>query len=296
MLLLKKGDMVILESTSPVGTTEFIRSKVIKSRPELFEFQELVNFVYCPERVIPGNALKEMIQNDRIVGGLSVKSTRLAVEFYRTFVRGEIHITDAKTAEMVKLTENAFRDVNIAFSNELSIICDKIKVDVWSLISLANKHPRVNILHPGVGVGGHCLAIDPWFIIDGNKNLSNLIRKAREVNDFKAEWTFEKIKNAAFHFEFQNERKPILACMGITYKPDIDDLRESPALYITSKLVQEKFKVVVVEPNISSHEKLDIINYEEAKKIADIFVYLVGHKEFKNYDKNEALNFCEPNK
>ena len=288
----QEGNIVILESTSPVGTTELVE-KTLKE--EKIDTSKLY-IAHCPERVLPGKIMKELVENDRIVGGLTPESTAKTVEFYNTFVSGEVLSTDARTAEMAKLTENSFRDTNIAFANELSMLCDKFDINVWELISLANRHPRVNILQPGAGVGGHCIAVDPWFIVHAGGETAKMIRTAREVNTYKTEWVIEKIKNAALKFEAQNGRKAKVACMGLAFKPDIDDLRESPALYIARRLKSDGLEILAVEPNIESHKEFEIVDYKDAMEQADIVTFLVAHKEFKNLDIETYLDFCGVNK
>ena len=288
----KEGNIVILESTSPVGTTELVE-KTLKE--EKIDTSKLY-IAHCPERVLPGKIMKELVENDRIVGGLTPEATAKTVEFYNTFVSGEVLSTDARTAEMAKLTENSFRDTNIAFANELSMLCDKFDINVWELISLANRHPRVNILQPGAGVGGHCIAVDPWFIVHAGGETAKMIRTAREVNTYKTEWVIEKIKNAALKFEAQNGRKAKVACMGLAFKPDIDDLRESPALYIARRLKSDGLEILAVEPNIESHKEFEIVDYKDAMEQADIVTFLVAHKEFKNLDIETYLDFCGVNK
>lgn len=231
---LKEGDLYVIESTSPVGTTELMANIIYTERPEL---KDKIYIAYCPERVLPGNVIYELVHNDRVIGGLNPRSTEKAMCFYSQFVKGTLHKTNARTAEMCKLTENSSRDVQIAFANELSLICDKASINVWELISLANKHPRVNILQPGCGVGGHCIAVDPYFITSDFPVESQLIGKAREINNYKSFWCAEKVKNAMLEFELQHHRKPIIAMMGLAFKPNIDDLRESPAKYITTKVM-----------------------------------------------------------
>ncbi len=286
----KEGDIVILESTSPVGTTNQVEEVLKQNGVDVSK----VYVAHCPERVLPGQIMRELVENDRIVGGTTNEATKKTAQFYKTFVSGEVLETDAKTAEMAKLTENSFRDTNIAFANELSILCDKFGINVWELISLANRHPRVNILQPGAGVGGHCIAVDPWFIVHAGGKDAKLIRTAREVNTYKTEWVIEKIKNEALKFENKKGYKPTIACMGLAFKPDIDDLRESPALYIAKRLTDELENVVCVEPNISldtTLEKLKLTSLEDALK-CNIIVFLVGHKEFKNIKVDNALDFC----
>jgi UDP-N-acetyl-D-mannosaminuronic acid dehydrogenase len=287
---LKSGDLIILESTSPVGTTQKIEQILTEEGVDT----SLISIAYCPERVLPGKIMIELVQNDRIVGGLTPKATKDAAQFYRTFVKGEVLETTANTAEMAKLTENSFRDLNIAFANELSILCDKFNINVWELIKLANRHPRVNILQPGAGVGGHCIAVDPWFIVHAGGEDAKIIKTAREVNNYKTEWVIEKIKSKALELELKNAKKAKVACMGLAFKPDIDDLRESPALYITNRLKSEGIDILAVEPNIKSHKELKIVDYKDALESADIVVFLVAHKEFKNLklDTKEVLDFC----
>lgn len=290
----KDGDIVILESTSPVGTTELVEETL---KEEDVDTSKLY-IAHCPERVLPGHIMRELVENDRIVGGLTPEATAKTVEFYKTFVKGAVLSTDARTAEMAKLTENSFRDTNIAFANELSILCDKFDIDVWELISLTNRHPRVNVLRPGPGVGGHCIAVDPWFIVHAGGDDAKIIRTAREINTYKTEWTIEKIKNAALKFENENGRKAKVACMGLAFKPDIDDLRESPALYITKTLKNQGLEVLAVEPNIENHKEFKIYDFETAINEADIIVYLVAHREFKGIRifGKEVLDFCGVNK
>ena len=256
---------------------------------------EKIYFAHCPERVLPGKIMHELVHNDRIVGGTTKEATNVTAAFYRTFVTGQVLETDARTAEMAKLTENSFRDVNIAFANELSMLSDKFGIDVWELIKLANRHPRVNILQPGCGVGGHCIAVDPWFIVDAAKGDAKIIKTAREVNDYKSEWVVEKVKNAALTFEKEHGKKAKVACMGLAFKPNIDDLRESPALYIAQRLRDEGLEILAVEPNIKSHPELNIVDYTKAVDEADIIVFLVSHKEFQNIEVDadkSILAFC----
>ncbi len=288
----KSGNIVILESTSPVGTTDIMEQTLKDEGVDTSK----IYFAHCPERVLPGKIMHELVHNDRIVGGTTDEATKKTVEFYKTFVVGEVLETDARTAEMAKLTENSFRDVNIAFANELSMLSGKFGIDVWELIDLANRHPRVNILQPGCGVGGHCIAVDPWFIVDAAKGDAKLIKQAREVNDYKTEWVIEKVKNSALEFEKKHGKKARVACMGLAFKPDIDDLRESPALYITKRLVNDSFDVLAVEPNIENFSDFKISECKEAVKIADIIVFLVSHKEFLDLeidDSKEIISYCK---
>jgi len=287
----KEGNIVILESTSPVGTTDKVAEVLAEQGVDI----STVHIAHCPERVLPGQIMRELVENDRIVGGLNIKATEETVAFYKTFVSGQVLKTDAKTAEMAKLTENSYRDVNIAFANELSILSDKFGIDVWELISLANRHPRVNILQPGAGVGGHCIAVDPWFIVHAGGEDAKIIRTAREVNTYKTEWAIEKIKNAALIFEKENGRAAKVACMGLAFKPNIDDLRESPALHITRRLIADgSMEVFPVEPNVKDMDEFNIIQYEEAINDSDIIVFLVSHDEFKGIRifGKEVFDFC----
>ena len=292
--LLKEGDLYIIESTSPIGTTEKMMRLIYSERPEL---KDKIFIAYCPERVLPGNIMYELVENDRVIGGVNDKSTQKAINFYQQFVKGKLHPTNSRTAEMCKLTENSSRDNQIAFANELSLICDKADVNVWELIKLANKHPRVNILQPGCGVGGHCIAVDPYFIISDFPKESKIISTSREINNYKSDWCFEKIQNTKLQYELHHGIKANIALMGLAFKPNIDDLRESPAKYIAQKVLQNIKNEIcyVVEPNIESHSDFKLTNYEEAVKKADIIVFLVGHSNFKNLKipKNKIiLNFC----
>jgi UDP-N-acetyl-D-mannosaminuronic acid dehydrogenase len=289
---LKKGALVILESTSPVGTTQKIQELIFAIRPEL---KDGIFIAYCPERVLPGNVIYELEQNDRAIGGINDASTEKAVWFYKHFVKGELHKTNSRTAEMCKLVENASRDVQISFANELSIICDKANINVWELIGLANKHPRVNILQPGTGVGGHCIAVDPWFIVSEFPEESKLIRSAREINNYKTEWVIEKIKNAALQFKIDNGKDALIACMGLAFKPNIDDLRESPALHVSKTLKENGLKVLNVEPNLKKGSEVELTSALEAINKAEIIVFLVAHSEFMNLslpEKTIILDFC----
>ena len=291
---LKEGDLFVIESTSPVGTTDKIQNIIFTLRPEL---KDKIYIAYCPERVLPGNVIYELIHNDRVIGGMNDDSTDKAIDFYSRFVQGNLHRTNCKTAEMCKLTENSSRDVQIAFANELSLICDKADINVWELINLANKHPRVNILQPGCGVGGHCIAVDPYFITADFPMESKIIATARNINNYKTFWCAEKVQNAMLKFELENHRKPIVAMMGLAFKPDINDLREAPAKYITSKVMQScnNADVIVVEPNVQEHNVFKLTDYKEAYSKADIVVFLVAHTPFKSlpYDEKKIiLDFC----
>lgn len=279
--VVQRSSLVILESTSPVGTTERVAALLAEHNPSLVENGRLMcSVAHCPERVLPGRILYELIENHRIVGGIDPQSTDRAVAFYRSIIKGEVHGTDSRTAEMCKLVENSFRDVNIAFANELSIISNKLGINVRELIRMANRHPRVNILSPGPGVGGHCLAVDPWFIVHASPDESRLIRTAREVNDSKVPWVVDRVREKASRIV-----NPVIACLGLTYKQDIDDLRESPALEIT-KLLRAEFgdAILAVEPNANRFTEFPITSLEEALSRADILVALVPHKEFVRID------------
>jgi len=286
--VLKKGDLVVLESTSPVGTTEklaawFAEERADLSFPQQAGEQADVQVAYCPERVLPGQVLQELVNNDRVIGGMTSRCAARAAALYQVFVKGECLVTSSRTAELCKLTENAYRDVNIAFANEMSLVCDPLKVNVWELIELANRHPRVNILKPGPGVGGHCIAIDPWFIVDSAPELARLIRTAREVNDSKPEHVIRRILQLADRF-----KSPTIACFGLAFKANIDDLRESPALDIVVQLAERQAgKLLIVEPNITKlpaaleqAANVELVSLDEALGNADIIVGLVDHSEF----------------
>ena len=283
---LQDGNLVILESTSPVGTTERVRQWIMDENKSLQD--KALYFAHCPERVLPGRIVQELSTNDRIIGGIDEASTEKTVDFYKHFVKGALLKTDARTAELSKLTENSFRDVNIAFANELSIICEKLDISVWELIRLANRHPRVNILQPGPGVGGHCIAVDPWFIVDSAPAEARLIRTARQVNDNKPHYVMSKVYEA-----IKGIVSPKIACLGLAFKPDIDDLRESPSLQITYDLATAgKAQIFAVEPNIQAlplklqnMKNVSLMEYHEAINKADIVLLLVDHKEFKTLDK-----------
>lgn len=294
MPLLKEGDLFVIESTSPVGTTEAMADIIYNARPEL---NGMIHIAYCPERVLPGNVIFELVHNDRVIGGLTEAATEHAIDFYSHFVKGNLHRTNARTAEMCKLTENSSRDVQIAFANELSIICEKAGINVWHLIELANKHPRVNILQPGCGVGGHCIAVDPYFITAAYPQEAQIIGKAREINNYKAQWCAERVKNAMLRFELDYGRKPRVAMMGLAFKPNIDDLRESPAKRIVTEVMQglTNADIMVVEPNVKEHKVFKLTDYHTAYDNADIVVMLTAHDEFKTlpwYDNKVILDFC----
>ncbi|ECL3249329.1 UDP-N-acetyl-D-mannosamine dehydrogenase [Campylobacter jejuni] len=298
--VLKKGNLVILESTSPVGTTEQMAKWLAEERSDLsFPHQcgevSDIKIAHCPERVLPGQVIRELVENDRIIGGMTQKCAEYAIRLYKIFVQGECIMTNARTAEMTKLTENSFRDLNIAFANELSILCDKLDINVWELIKLANRHPRVNILQPGCGVGGHCIAVDPWFIVYQNPNEAKIIKTAREVNDNKPNFVVQKIKK-----KIKDILGPKIACLGLAFKPDIDDLRESPALDIVIKLASENAsQILVVEPNIKqlplklqNKRNIKLVCLSQALDEADVVAVLVRHKEFIEVQSDKVVSFC----
>lgn len=286
---IKMGDIVILESTCPVGTTEMIKSVLEKNGLDTTS----IYIAYCPERVLPGKIMVELVDNARVIGGIDDQSTKVVSAFYKTFVSGEILETDSKTAEMCKLTENSFRDVNIAFANELSVLCDNNGVDVRELIKLSNHHPRVDILEPGIGVGGHCIPVDPWFIVSQDPENSRIIKTAREVNDSKPDWVVNKIKEVA---HLRNTNK--VACLGLVFKPNIDDLRESPAVRVVQKLLEQNYDVFCVEPNINDHKIYNLIDLEKAIAEFDVIALLVKHREFSSnlvlteLENKVVLDFC----
>lgn len=294
--VLREGNLVILESTSPVGATEQMSQWLELARPDLtfpqtHGEQSDIRIAHCPERVLPGHVLRELVQNDRVIGGMTPRCSKMAIELYKTFVEGDCLVTNARTAEMVKLTENSFRDVNIAFANELSMICDQLNIDVWELVALANHHPRVNILQPGPGVGGHCIAVDPWFIVSKTPEHARLIKTARQVNDTKPKWVIDKVKLAVADFLQTNSNKTAadvcIACYGLSFKPDIDDLRESPALEIVKEIAaSHPGLIVVVEPNIEQLPEgelssCELVGADKGMDLADVVVVLVDHSEFK---------------
>jgi len=292
--LLEPGNIVIIESTSPVGTTE----KIAKLFEELGINIDEISIAYCPERVLPGKIIDELVHNDRIVGGINDQSSEHVANFYKKFIEGEVVKTSSKTAEMCKLSENSFRDLNIAFANELSILCDQHEIDVWELISLANHHPRVDILQPSAGVGGHCIAVDPWFIVSNDPENANIIKTAREVNNFKPKWIVNKTIIEVEDIRINKKIEPKIACLGLSFKPDIDDLRESPAIDIVNSLYDEGLDVVCVEPNIDFHSKFELTSLEDAMQ-CDLILILVKHKEFQNIElsnmieeSSKILNFC----
>ena len=294
--LLRRGNTVILESTSPVGTTERLARRFARARPDLSfpAYGESgadadIRIAHCPERILPGQTVRELVSNDRIIGGLSEDCAAAALALYEGFVTGQCLLTDCRTAEFVKLIENAYRDVNIAFANELSLICDRLGIDVWRAIELANRHPRVNILQPGAGVGGHCVAVDPWFIVDAAPETARLIRTAREVNDAKPRFLAERILALASRF-----RDPVVACYGLAYKPDVDDLRQSPAAEVVRRLAAAGAirRLLVVEPHVQELPqalreigRVTLTDAETARRQADIVAFLVGHGRFRRMEK-----------
>ena len=311
--ILKEGDLVIIESTSPVGTTRMLNSRLLTLRPDLYDtshrdtnLNSRIHFAYCPERILPGNMIAELRYNNRTVGGLTAECGLLAQEFYRSFVAAEVMLaTSPEVAEMVKLTENSFRDLNIAFANELSFICDDVDISVHELITLANEHPRVNILQPGCGVGGHCIAVDPWFLVKGFPNKTNLIKQARLVNDLKPQIVYEKIISAVEEIRRNNKKDVIrIAVLGLTFKPNVADMRESPALQILSDLIQiMNVEIVAIEPNISLlPNSLVCKNIELKTSISknsnldeyDVICALVGHKQFESIPRNSKSVYVDP--
>ena len=290
--VLRAGNLVVLESTSPVGTTESLSRIMAEARPDLtFPHQkgELsdIRIAHCPERVLPGRIIEEVVNNPRVIGGVTRKCGQFALSLYKIVVKGECHVTNARTAELVKLTENAFRDVNIGFANEMSMICDELSINVWELVRLANLHPRVNILRPGPGVGGHCIAVDPWFIVDSAPKTARMIRAAREINDSKPDFVVKKILQRAGDL-----KQPVIACLGLSYKPDVDDLRESPAIEVVEKLAHSGVgKILVVEPHVNKlpaqldSSALQLEDFETALKAANLIVLLVGHQAFLQVDR-----------
>tara|TARA_X000000950_G_scaffold59407_1_gene72010 strand:+ start:266 stop:1462 length:1197 start_codon:yes stop_codon:yes gene_type:complete len=290
---LKEGNILIIESTVPVKTTQLISEKIFKERKDL---EGKIYVAYCPERVLPGNTLYELKNNDRVIGGINKISTQKVINFYREFVDGNLYEADSNTAELCKLAENSFRDNQIAFANELSIICDELNVNVNNLIKIANKHPRVNILKPGTGVGGHCIAVDPWFLISDFPNKTNLIKKSREVNESKTEWCIKKINSLINEYYEIHKKYPLVSCMGITYKQNSDDLRESPSLKIAKNLKnQTNFKTLICDPNLDSHSDFELSDFKKAYADSDIILWLVNHEEFgtiKKIEGKKELDFC----
>lgn len=291
---LKSGNLVILESTSPVGTTVAM-TKVLSG---LGVDVSKIHIAYCPERVLPGKIMTELVENDRVVGGVTSIASEAVSEFYKTFVRGEVIQTDAPTAEMCKLAENSYRDVNIAYANELSLICANSGINVTKLIELANRHPRVNILTPGVGVGGHCIAVDPWFVVAKDPGYARLIHTARNVNDYKTEWVTAQVANQIKSLKASLKRKPAVACFGLAFKPDIDDLRESPAILVAEQIAKMECELLVVEPNIENHNLFTLCDPVEAYDSADLLVFLVKHRQFTdlvrraNIGSKTVLDYC----
>ena len=287
---IKKGNLIIIESTCPVGTTNEVYNLIKKIK----EDYKNISLAYCPERVLPGNIMNELINNDRVVGGINKSSSLKAFDFYKTFCRGNIEISDSKTAEMVKLVENSYRDVNLAFANEISIISEKQGIEINQLISMANKHPRVNILKPGCGVGGHCIAVDPWFLISQNLMESNLLLTAREVNHQKVNWVVKKIQEKAKSLKNKIGREPNIALMGITFKANVNDIRNSPALEIIKELSKTSLKIMPHDPFVDHSEFFSIYSIEDINKYADLIVYLVPHEYFKNFkfERKNIIDFC----
>lgn len=293
---LKNGNLIVLESTSPVGTTENIAAQLHKLRPDLTQ----LHIAYCPERVLPGKIMQEIYSNDRIIGGLTPEATAQAIQLYQLFTKGECLPTEARTAELCKLVENSFRDVNIAFANELSLICDKLGIDIWHLTALANRHPRVNILQAGIGVGGHCIAVDPWFIAHALPKQAKLIRTAREINNHKTEWVFEKIKSTLADLAMKLDSPPRqlrIACLGLSFKPNVADLRESPALAICTQLAQwHQGTLWIVEPNIQQlpqnlPKNSELVPLAVAQQEADLLIELVAHHEFDALAQDNLISF-----
>ncbi len=291
---LKPGNSIILESTSPVGTTAAMTQVLSGLGVDVSK----IHIAYCPERVLPGKIMTELVENDRVVGGMTITSSEIISEFYKSFVRGEVIQTDASTAEMCKLAENSYRDVNIAYANELSLICANAGINVTKLIELANRHPRVNILTPGVGVGGHCIAVDPWFVVAKDPKHARLIHTARNVNDYKTEWVIAQVAAEIKSLQATLKRKPTVACFGLAFKPDIDDLRESPALLVAKKIAEMECELLVVEPNIEDHASFTLCNFTKAYDSADLLVFLVKHRQFNDLVKRanpggkSALDYC----
>jgi UDP-N-acetyl-D-mannosaminuronic acid dehydrogenase len=288
--VLRPGDLVVIESTCPVGTTE----KVIDELARAGASVDGIRLAYCPERVLPGRILHELVANDRIIGGLDPASAEDARRFYATFVQGALFTTDSRTAEMVKLVENSFRDVNIAFANEISLLSDHLGIDPWEVIDLANRHPRVRILQPGPGVGGHCIAVDPWFIVAQDPETARLIRTARQVNDDKTSWVVQRIEETAARLAAELHRPVRVACLGLAYKPDVDDLRESPSLRVALALIARGIDVLACEPHIAHHPRLALVNASTAVAQADIVALLVRHTQFAELDLGNkvVLDFC----
>ena len=284
---LKQGNSVILESTSPVGTTAAMTEVLNGLGVDVSK----LHIAYCPERVLPGKIMTELVENDRVVGGMTPSASEAVAEFYKTFVRGAVIETDAPTAEMCKLAENSYRDVNIAYANELSLICANAGINITKLIELANRHPRVNILTPGVGVGGHCIAVDPWFIVAKDPHNARLIHTARNVNDYKTEWVISQVASQIKALHASLRRKPIVACFGLAFKPNIDDLRESPALLVTEQIAKMECDLVVIEPNIEQHDSFILCDPIKAYNSADLLVFLVKHRQFMDLVKRTDLSY-----